>query len=81
MQSPFSRVRDLTAKQVVSQDKKQHNEQDGQQGTAQKEGQQHPYCYPEQNKTEHFSHGNPSIILNYYRICGIFSGVHGFFEK
>ena len=81
MQSPFSRVGDLTAKQVISQYEEQHNEQDCQQGAAEKEGQQHTHCNPKQNKPEYFSHGKPSEILIYYRICRIFEGVRGFFEK
>jgi len=68
LQSPFSRVGDLTAKQVISQYEEQHNEQDCQQGAAEKEGQQHTHCNPKQNKPEYFSHGRASkrlIIIKY----------------
>ena len=76
MQSPFSRVGDLIAKQVIAQHEEQHNEQDGQKGAAQKEGQQHTDCNPEQNKPEHFSHGEPSkslIITEYASFFEVFA--------
>ena len=81
MQSPFSRIWALTTKQMISGDEKQNHQQDGEQCTSQKEGKQHTDRNPKQNKAENFSHGEPSKILNYYRICGIFLGVRGFFEK
>lgn len=77
---PF-RVLGLVTKQMVSQNKKQDDEQNGEQGTAQKEGKQHADCDPKQNKPDYFSHENPSKPLNQYRICGIFTSVRGFFEK
>ena len=59
MQSPFSRVRKSAAKQAVSQYEKCDDEQNGEQGTAQKEGEQHAHCDPKQNKPDYFSHKYP----------------------
>ena len=57
---PFRVCRRLSAKQMVSDDEEEDDEQNGKKSAANKKGQQHADCNPEQNKTQHFSHGNPS---------------------
>ena len=64
LQSPFSRVSGLSAKQMVAAYEERNCEQNKKQGASDEEGQQHPDGDPEQNKAQYFSHRNSSYSGN-----------------